>query len=94
MEFSDWPNGSAVFPGWWITEREPKPEPGISKGLKLVLDSHSDLVTGSLISDDVDGFFANIDANDQFPMTMRKTIFLRPGHINNVALKVTKVHAD
>ena len=70
------------------------PEPGISKGLKLVLDSHSDLVAGSSISEDIDGFFAVIDSQDQFPMTMRKTVFIRPGHTNNVALKVTRVHAD
>ena len=27
-------------------------------------------------------------------MTTRKTVFLRPGHNNNIAMKITKVHAD
>ena len=77
-----------------MEENEPKPEAGVSKGLKLILDAHSDLVAGGSISEDIDGFLAIIDRKDQFPMTTRKTVFLRPGHSNNVALKMTKVHAD
>ena len=29
---------NSTFPSWWEEEREPKPEAGISKGLKLFLD--------------------------------------------------------
>ena len=90
-------NGSfedSHYPRWWDEETEPKPEAGLSKGLKLVLDAHSDLVAGSSISEDIDGFLAIIDDKHQFPMTTRKTVFIRPGHTNNVALKITQVKAD
>ena len=69
---------------------EPIAEAGESKGLKLILDAHSNLVAGSSISEDVDGFLATVDAPNQFPMTLRKTVFLRPGHSNNVAIKVSR----
>ena len=59
-----------------------------------MLDAHSDLVAGSSISEDIDGFLAIVDEDEQFPMTTRKTVFIRPGHTNNVALKITRVQAD
>ena len=65
-----------------------KPQAGRSKGLSLMLDAHSDLVTSSSVTDDIDGFFAVVDGNGQYPMTYRKASFIRPGHINIVALKV------
>ena len=60
----------------------------------MFLDAHSDKVAAGSISDDIDGFLAIVDAKNQFPQTTRKTVFLRPGHINNVALKITKVQSD
>ena len=73
---------------------EPVPQAGRSKGLTLILDAHSDLVTGSSVNDDIDGFFAIVDSKDQYPMTFRKTALIRPGHNNIVALKATEVATE
>lgn len=70
------------------------PQAGRSKGLSLILDSHSDLVTSSSVTDDIDGFFAVVDGRGQYPMTYRKAYFIRPGHNNIIALKATSVKAD
>ena len=70
------------------------PQAGRSKGLSLILDSHSDLVTSSSVTDDIDGFFAVVDGKGQYPMTYRKAYFIRPGHNNIIALKATSVKAD
>ena len=70
------------------------PQAGRSKGLSLILDSHSDLVTSSSVTDDIDGFFAVVDGKGQYPMTYRKAYFIRPGHNNIIALKATNVKAD
>ena len=74
-----------------LDKGEPRPRAGRSKGLTLILDAHSDLVTTSSVNDDIDGFFAVVDSSNQYPMTYRKASFIRPGHNNIVALKVIKI---
>ena len=70
-----------------------EPEAGVSKGLTLVLDSHSDLLSGSSISDDFQGFMAVVNENTQFPITTQKSVLIRPGHHNLVSMEATKVSA-
>jgi hypothetical protein len=70
-----------------------EPEAGVSKGLSLMLDSHSDLLSGSSISDDFQGFIAVVNGNKQFPITTQKSVLIRPGHYNLVSIKATKVSA-
>ena len=43
------------LPGSWVSNEEPKSQPGKSKGLTLILDAHSDKVASSSITEDVDG---------------------------------------
>ena len=69
------------------------PEAGVSKGLHLMLDSHSDLLSGSSISDDFQGFIAVVNDNKQFPITSQKSVLIRPGHHNLVSIKAQKVSA-
>jgi hypothetical protein len=59
----------------------PKPEAGSSKGLTLMLDAHSDLIAGASVSDDFQGFTAVIDSSLQYPLTTRKSVLIKPGHI-------------
>ena len=73
--------------------KKPVPQAGKSKGLTVILDAHSDIVAGSSIQEDVDGFFAIVDSGNQYPMTLRRSLLIRPGHENTVALKATKVTA-
>ena len=44
--------------------------------------------------EDFDGFYAIIDANNQFPTVTRNTVLIRPGHNNLVSMGATKVSAD
>ena len=71
-----------------------KPQAGRSNGLSLILDAHSDKVASSSISTDIDGFFAIVDSGNHYPMTLRKSTLIRPGHDNMVAIKATKVTSD
>ena len=70
---------------------DPIPEAGRTKGLSLILDAHSDMVSGGTVSQDFDGFFAIIDGRNQFPTTTRKSVLLRPGHENIVAINAVDV---
>ena len=71
----------------------PIPQEGRDKGLELILDAHKDIVSGGTVMEDFDGFFAIIDSNEQFPMNKRKSVLIRPGHNNFVAMEATKVSA-
>ena len=70
------------------------PEAGISKGLQVILDAHSNLIAGGSVPGDFDGFYAIIESKDQYPMTSRKSILLRPGHNNYVSLTATKITSE
>ena len=72
----------------------PIPQEGRDKGLELILDAHRDIVSGGTVMEDFEGFFAIIDSNEQFPMVKRKSVLIRPGHNNFVAIKATKVTAN
>ena len=77
------------------TEKEEhRPEAGASKGLTLMLDSHSHLLSGGSISDDFRGFIAAVNDKKQFPSTSEQSVFIRPGHSNTVSIQVTKFSAS
>ena len=91
-------NGSLVkdkFKGKAVTwKANPMAQAGRKKGLQVVLDAHSDKLTGGTVPEDFDGFSAVIDSNSQFPTVNRKTVLLRPGHNNIVAMEATKVTSN
>ena len=70
------------------------PEAGLSKGLQVILDAHSNLLAGGSVPGDFDGFYAIIESKDQYPMTSRKSILLRPGDNNYVSLTATKITSE
>ena len=70
------------------------PEAGRNKGLQLVLDAHAEKVSGGTIHSDFDGFYATVGPKDQYPLTMRKSILIRPGHNNFVSLEATKITSN
>merc|ERR1719362_707198 len=75
-EFS-FDRGNAM-PETWNHEKL-VPEAGRLKGLRVILDGHTNMVTGGTVSEDFDGFYAIIDAKDQYPMTSKKPVLIRPG---------------
>ena len=77
------------------TEKEKfRPEAGASKGLTLMLDAHSNLLSVGSISDDFTGFIAAVNDKKQFPSTSEQSVLIRPGHSNSVAIQVTKFSAS
>ena len=70
------------------------PEAGASNGLTLMLDAHSNLLSGGSISDDFRGFIAAVNDKNQFPSTSDQSVLIRPGHSNSVAIQVTKFSAS
>ena len=78
--------------GDWI--ENPIPTAGRKKGLQLVIDAHSDLLSGGSVTEDFDGFYAIINSNDQFPTVTRNSVLIRAGHNNIVSMGATKVESD
>ena len=70
------------------------PQPGLKKGLVLVLDAHSDLVSPGTVMDDFRGFVATVGSRHKFPLTSKGSSLLRPGLYNTVALSAWRVDAD
>ena len=60
--------------------------------MELILDAHNDIVSSGTVMEDFDGFFAIIDSIEQFPMVNRKSVLIRPGHNNFVAIEATKTN--
>ena len=77
-----------------ITDDQLTPEAGRNKGLQLVLDAHAEKVSGGTIHSDFDGFYATVGPKDQYPLTMRKSILIRPGHNNFVSLEATQIASN
>ena len=78
--------------GSW--NEKPISQTGRKKGLQVVLDAHSDYLSGGTVPEDFDGFSAIIDSSNQFPMVNRKTVLIRPGHNNMVSMKATIISSD
>ena len=50
-----------------LEDKFPLPQAGKAKGLTVVLDAHSDLLTSSSVYDDVEGFYAVWDPRTSIP---------------------------
>ena len=48
--------GTSVKPKWYVEQKEPQPQPGLNKGLSVILDLHSDYISASSVGEDFRGF--------------------------------------
>ena len=80
-------------PNSFFKGSEPKSVSGIGKGLTLVLDAHTDLLSASSVAEDFKGFVGLISGKGDFPMVKSKGFFIRPGHVNYVSLTATMIEA-
>ena len=71
-------------PDWYIEDNEPKPEAGRNKGLTLVVDRHSNMLSASTVMDNFQGFVTVIDGNDKYPLTSSSSLIARPGYETNM----------
>ena len=81
-------------PEWFTNSNEPRTQPGQHKGLKLVLDAHTDRVSPGTVYDDFRGFVTVVDGGDKYPLTSRNSFLVRPGKENYVALSALHIEAD
>ena len=77
-----------------LEDNFPKPQPGKAKGLTVILDAHTDLLTSSSVYDDVEGFYAVVGSKNQYPLTNYRSIFIKPGFTNQVGMHPVHVAAD
>jgi len=59
---------------------------GVSQGLTLILDAHSDLSSTSSVDVDNQGFTGTITSSGSFPLTFQGGFQIRAGHTNMVKL--------
>lgn len=81
-------------PEWYLDDNEPKAEAGRNKGLTLVVDRHSDIISASTVMDNFQGFVTVVDDNDKYPLTSSSSLIARPGYETNMEVKSTQVYAE
>ena len=69
-------------------------EPGKKKGLFVVLDSRSDILSTSSVDEDKQGFIGMITQSGNFPQVNVGGFDIKPGHANVVSLTATMISAD
>ena len=82
------------LPEWYLKNEEPRTQPGRKKGLRVVLDAHSDRVSSATISDNFRGFITVVDGKEKYPLTSRNSFTISPGRENYVALSAFEIYAD
>ena len=83
-----------AVPEWYQDQSEPKTQPGQNKGLRLIIDAHTDRISPSTVSDNFRGFSTVIDGGDKYPLTTKNSFLIRPGRENYIALSALSVKAD
>ena len=81
----------SILPDWYLKREEPKSQAGLSKGLRLVLDAHSDQVSSGTIFLDHAGFLAHIDSKQNFPLTSKQSLLIRPGMETFVTISAEEI---
>jgi hypothetical protein len=83
-----------TLPEWFLIDQEPTTQSGQDKGLRLVLDAHSDRISPSTVYDNFRGFVTNVDGGDKYPLTSKNSFLIKPGKENYVTLSAVRVEAD
>ena len=82
---------SAQLSSDYIKNGEPKAQPGKARGLTVVLDGHSDIISVGSVQKDTYGFLGLLQPSGSFPTTALGAFDIKPGHKNNVAITATVV---
>ena len=69
-------------------------EPGISKGLTVILDAHTDIFSASSVDSNTQGFTGLVSSRGSFPQRILRSFEIKPGHNNLVALSGTIIESD
>ena len=82
------------LPSWYIENKEPTPEPGIERGLTLIVDRHSDKLSPASVFDDFKGFPVLVDGKTKFPLMKMSGDKARPGFETNFKVRAFQLHAE
>ena len=74
----------ADIPAWYLNNKEPTPEAGRKRGLKLILDRHSNMLSPASVTDNFYGFVTIVDEKNKYPMASLSKLLARPGFENNI----------
>jgi hypothetical protein len=74
--------------------KEPRPEAGINKGLTVIVDRHSDILSPGTVTDSFRGFITIIDDKDKYPMATLSSLIARPGYDSNIEVTAIQLEAD
>ena len=69
-------------------------QPGLYKGLTVMLDLHTDWLSPSSVDEDFHGFVGYVAAGNSFPLTTKKGFSIRAGYENRVAIRAVDIQTD
>ena len=81
------------LPDWYL-QKEPKSQSGQNKGLRLILDAHSDILSKGTVFDDFQGFVTVVSDSENFPLTKKYGFLVKPGEETSVAIKPISIRGD
>ena len=85
---------NATIPDWYVNKHEPNTQAGLNKGLKIMLDAHSDIWSSASVDSDFQGFTGLIDRIGSYPLMLQNGFQIKIGHNNMIALSATQIDAD
>jgi Amiloride-sensitive sodium channel len=77
----------------FLNSNEPQSQAGVSKGLVIFLDAHTNILAPSSVSPDFKGFQGLISAKGEFPNVDERGFIIRPGMVTHVAMSATRIEA-
>ena len=81
------------LPEWYKSRNEPVPEQGVNRGLKLVIDAHSNRLSEATVGDDFRGFPIVVDDQNTFPSMKLNRELARPGFETDIRVSATYLEA-
>ncbi len=85
---------SSSLPKWYLEADEPGTQAGLTKGLTVMLDAHTDQISGSSVETGFKGFTGLISYKGSFPLVQQRGFQIRTGHNNLVSLTATVIQAN
>ena len=85
---------SSSVPSKYIRDNEPKTAPGRNKGLNILIDTQSYLISPGSINSDFHGFLGLIGPSSTFPFISQEGFEILPGNQNIVTITTVKADAD
>ena len=74
-------------------EKRHRPEAGRNKGLTVIVDRHSDILSPGTVFDSFRGFVTIIDDKDKYPMGSLSSLISRPGYESNIEVNAIQLEA-